>query len=308
MRRAVSFAALAALAIVGCAEAEAPGGPPRTTGASSQASEAGPSLDDGSDASEPDAGSTTGSTPDASTDASSGPVPCGSLPLGDGFESDIVGGPPSASRWSVVHPDCMGSGKLAVDDSQAHTGTRSVKVTGGGGYCDHVFLADTTVMPDLGPEVYARFFVRLETALGQGHTSLLAMTDANDGGHVRMGGQDAILMYNRESDDATLPTLSPTGVSDSVALVAGTWTCVEFHIDESAGTVETWVDGTLVPGLVENGTPVADISTQWLAKPWKPKLTDFGLGWESYAGQTMNLWFDDVALDSQRIGCGLTAR
>ena len=49
-----------------------------------------------------------------------------------------------------------------------------------------------------------------------------------------------------------------------------------------------------------------DVSTQWLSRAggWKPQLADLRLGWESYSGQTMTLWFDDVALAAQRIGCG----
>ncbi|HEX3772328.1 MAG TPA: hypothetical protein VHV30_15735 [Polyangiaceae bacterium] len=303
MPRSRPAIAAALVAVCGaCATAETPGPPPANR-ASSETAEGGaaaePPSDDAAATAIPPVG-----TSDA-TMAPDAPTSCGSLPLCDGFEGDAVGSPPSGGGWSVVSPDCSGSGTLAVDDSQAHGGTRSVKVSGGGGYCDHVFLEAAAVVPELGSQIYARFFVRLDAALGQGHTSFLAMTDAADGGkHVRMGGQDAILMYNRESDDATLPTLSQTGIGDTVAIAAGAWTCIELHIDESAGTIDTWVDGKEVPGLVEDGTPVADISTEWLSKTWRPTLTDFGLGWESYAGQAMTLWFDDVALASQRIGCG----
>jgi hypothetical protein len=231
---------------------------------------------------------------------------CSDLPICDDFESAAVGGPPSASLWSIAQPDCAGTGTLAVDDSQAHGGKHSVRVGGGGGYCDHVFIANTAVMPSLGPQVYARLFVRLGAPLGAGHVTFLAMKDSGDeGGDLRMGGQDAILMYNRQSDDVTLPALSPAGIGESVALAASTWTCVELHVDEAAGTIDTWVDGAEVPGLVENGTPTPDVSAQWLSRAdWKPTLVDFRLGWESYSGQTMTLWFDDVALAAQRIGCG----
>ena len=118
-----------------------------------------------------------------------------------------------------------------------------------------------------------------------------------------MGGQDAVLVYNRQSDDATLPVLSPTGVGESVALAEQRWTCVEFHVDETAGTIDTWVDGNEVAGLVEDGTPVPDVSAHWLSRAggWKPQLADLRLGWESYSGQSMTLWFDDVALSGQRI-------
>jgi hypothetical protein len=227
------------------------------------------------------------------------------LALSDGFEGASVGAPPDPSVWTVGSVDCSGAGKLAVDDSQAHSGTHSLRVDGGGGYCDHVFFSNATAVAAVSPQLYARFFVRFGAALGAGHTTFLAMKDQADGGKdVRMGGQDAVLIYNRQSDDATLPTLSPTGVADSLAPAVDAWTCIELHVDETAGTIETWVDGKQVAGLTENGTPVADISTQWLSRAWKPSLADFRLGWESYAGQTMTLWFDDVALASQRIGCG----
>jgi hypothetical protein len=225
--------------------------------------------------------------------------------LTDGFESIAPGAPPDPALWTVGAPDCSGSGTLAVDDSQAHGGHRSVRVIGGGGYCDHVFFGNASVIGALGGEVFARFFVRFAAPLGTGHVTFLAMKDdADDGGDVRMGGQDSVLIYNRQSDDATLPVLSPTGVGDSVAPPASTWTCVELHVDEAAGTIDTWVDGQEVTGLVEDGGIAPDVSTQWLARAWKPRLAEFRLGWESYAGQAMTLWFDDVALAPRRIGCG----
>jgi hypothetical protein len=217
-----------------------------------------------------------------------------------------TGGPPSAALWSISQPDCTGSGTLAVDDSEAHTGKQSLKVNGGGGYCDHIFIANASVIGALGPQIYTRLFVRLGAPLGAGHVTFLAMKDTADkGGDLRMGGQDMVLMYNRESDDATLPVMSPTGTGESVAPAADAWTCIESHIDETAGTIDTWVDGNEVAGLVENGTPVPDVSTEWLSSDagWMPALADFRIGWESYSGQTMTLWFDDVALAAQRIGC-----
>ncbi len=230
------------------------------------------------------------------------------LALSDGFESAAVGGPPASALWSVASPDCAGSGTLAVDGTQSHGGQHSVRVSGGPGYCDHVFFANARALASLESQVYARFFVRLGSPLGTGHVTLLAMKDASDagggGGDLRMGGQDMVLMYNRQSDDATLPVLSPAGVALSVVLPDKAWVCIELHVDESAGTIDTWVDGREVPGLIEDGTSVPDVSTQWLSRPgWRPVLSDFRLGWESYSGQAMTLWIDDVALAAQRVGC-----
>ena len=293
---------VALIASAHCSVAEAPSG---AHAARDDASAVDVGTPDSAANARPASGDEAGASPDASAPTGTA-GPCGALPLCDDFESAAVGGPPNAALWSLSQPDCTGTGTLSVDDSQAHGGKHSLRVDGGGGYCDHVFVANAAVMPALGPAVYGRFFVRVGAALGAGHVTFLAMKDAADkGSDLRMGGQDAILMYNRQSDDATLPNLGPAGVADSVALAPGAWTCVEFHIDETAGTIDTWVDGAEVAGLVENGTPTPDVSSQWLSRgAWKPMLADFRLGWESYSGQTMTLWFDDVALASKRIGCG----
>jgi hypothetical protein len=278
-------------------------------GGQPQQADSGVALDDASSGVPnpvtPDDAATRVDAAAASETSTQGPPSCGALPLCDGFESAAAGGPPDAKVWSLSQPDCTGTGTLVVDGAQAHTGTHSLRVDGGSGYCDHVFVASTAIA-SLGPEVYTRVFVRLAAPLGAGHVTFLAMKDTADKqGDVRMGGQDMILMYNRQSDDATLPVMSPTGTGESVALAANAWTCIESYFDENAGTIDTWVDGKEVAGLVENGTAVPDVSTQWLSQAgWKPALADFRIGWESYSGQTMTLWFDDVALASQRIGCG----
>jgi hypothetical protein len=235
------------------------------------------------------------------------PRGCASFALCDDFEGAAVGGPPNPATWTVGAPNVTGTGALAIDDGQHHSGARSVKVSGQGGYSNHIFLTNTAAIASLGPSVWGRFWVRLSDTLGDGHTAFLAMTDAADAGkHVRMGGQSKILMWNRESDDATLPALSPTGIAASRALPPNQWLCVEFNVDATTtpASMRTWVDGVEVPGLYVDATPTPDLDEQWLRRPgWRPTLTDFSLGWESYAGQAMTLWFDDVALDRARIGC-----
>ena len=238
---------------------------------------------------------------------------CNGLALCDDFESAAAGAMPDATKWAVGAPSCTGAGHLAIDGSVAHTGSHSVRVDGGIGYCDHIFFGSTAIA-GLGPVVYGRFFVRLASAAGSNHVTLMAMHDTNDdanGNHedLRMGMQNpggrGVLMWNRMLDDATLPVLSPAGVSMSVALPVQQWSCVEFMVDQSAARLQTWVDGSALPGLAIDGVPTPDVDQAWLAQTpkWAPRLADFRLGWESYGNQAMTLWFDDVALSSQRIGC-----
>jgi hypothetical protein len=231
------------------------------------------------------------------------PAGCGAAAFCDGFENQ-AGTTPSGD-WQVTYPDCQGTGSAAIDSAVAHQGSRSVRINGATGYCNHVFVGVTRDLTSLGAVRYARFWVRHTTPLPTQHVTFLAMRDANDGNRdLRMGGQNGALQWNRASDDATLPEQSPNGVALSMPLPTNRWTCVEFLVDGAQGRLQTWVDGTAVTGLAADGTPTHDIDGQWLNRAnWRPSLTDLRLGWESYGEGADTLWFDDVAMGTARIGC-----
>lgn len=117
--------------------------------------------------------------------------------------------------------------------------------------------------------------------------------------NLRIGGQDQILMYNRESDDATLPDMSPQGTATSMALPAGAWECFEYHLS-SDGTIETWLNSAAIPGLFTAGNANAN---GW-GTAYKPAITGVYFGWESYGGDANTFWYDDVSISSARVGCG----
>jgi hypothetical protein len=228
------------------------------------------------------------------------PPGCGSLAICDGFEGQTGSTP--AGAWAVSNRDCSGTGTASIDTSVARTGSRSLRINGGEGYCNHVFVKSST--PLSGTIWYARFYVRHTTALPTAHVTFAAMRDANDGGKdLRMGGQGTKLQWNRELDDQTLPAQSPNGLALSVVLPTNTWSCVEFMVNGGNGQMQTWLNGADVPGLHEDGVPTQDIDQQWLNRTYRPSLTDFRLGWESYGVGVDTLWYDDVAVATTRIGC-----
>ncbi|GAB3659345.1 cellulose binding domain-containing protein [Glycomyces tarimensis] len=235
-----------------------------------------------------------------SEDPSETAPPDGSCPAGavcDGFE-DQTGATPGGD-WTVGAENCTGTGTATVDDTFAHGGSTSIRIDGGGNYCNHIFIGRE--LP--ADAEWFRLYVDHTTAQPQNHTTMVAMGDANDGDRdLRLGGQNGALQWNRESDDATLPAQSPAGVALSRPLPVDSWTCVEFHV--AGGELRTWIDGDLVEGLVVDGVPDHDIDEQWLSRSdWHPSLTDLRLGWESYGSETDTLWYDDVAFGTERIGC-----
>lgn len=118
--------------------------------------------------------------------------------------------------------------------------------------------------------------------------------------HLRVSGQMKIIEYNRESDDATLPSLSPDGIKSSVGITENLWHCLEYHLS-SNGTIETWFDDQSVPGLTTASNPN---SGGW-GTSYKPDIQGVYFGWESYSGSTDTFWYDDVAIASTRIGCSV---
>lgn len=227
---------------------------------------------------------------------------CAKAVFCDGFESQTGATPTGV--WQVSYPNCQGTGTVSVDKTVAHSGSTSIRVNGTDGYCNHVFFG-TSALATVGTDIYVRLFIRHTTALPVGHVAFAAMQDTNDGGNdLRLGGQNAALQWNRQSDDATLPAQSPVGVSMSMPLPINQWSCLEYEVNEAQGTMRTWLNGSEVAGLHLDGTPTPDVDAQWLSRAnWRPALTDLRLGWESYSGGADTLWFDDVAIGSQQIGC-----
>jgi hypothetical protein len=239
------------------------------------------------------------------SDASGPAAGPGTLDAYFDFE-DQTGTEPSGD-WSFEAADCSGEGTVAIDNEVAHSGTRSLRVDGAAGYCNHAFASLN--MEDTYPEgniVYFRFWVRHTTPLPAQHVTFLAMEDGNSAGgtDLRMGGQNEALQWNRESDDATLPAQSPAGVALSAPLPVDEWQCVEFSIDTGFGDVQTWLNREPVEGLVADGTPTPDVDQQWLAGGTEQPLPlDLRLGWESYGEGADTLWFDDVAYGARRLSC-----
>lgn len=207
--------------------------------------------------------------------------------------------------WQICYPNCQGTGIITIDHTRAHSGTTSIRVNGRAGYCNHVFIGSKSAFTGIGTDLHVRFFVQHTIDLTPGHVAFVAMKDTNDGGKdVRLGGQNKALQWNRESDDATLPVQSPTGVALSAPLPTNQWQCIEFEVNETKGAMSTWLNGIQVQGLHLDNVPTPDVDSQWLSHAnWHPALADLRLGWESYGGGDDTLWFDDVAVGPQRIGC-----
>nr|WP_202435095.1 MULTISPECIES: cellulose-binding domain-containing protein [unclassified Streptomyces] len=237
-----------------------------------------------------------------STDLPTG-ADCGDAVICSDFEDQT--GPAPSGAWRFAAPDCEGTGTAAVDTAVAHSGSRSLRIDGRAGYCNHAFAAATADLSSVGPVMYVRMWVRHTTALPDAHVTFVSLSDASQGGRsLRVGGQNGALQWNRESDDATLPAQSPAGVALSRPLPTGSWQCLRFAIDTTAPGLDTWLGDDPVPGLHADGVPTQDVDQQWLSgTTTPPRPTALRLGWESYGTGDDTVWFDDVAVGSAPPAC-----
>ncbi|HYP97982.1 MAG TPA: hypothetical protein VER96_04860 [Polyangiaceae bacterium] len=230
---------------------------------------------------------------------------CSKLPLCDSFEDTAVGSPPKSSLWTLV--PSAASGSSTIDSIGAHGSMHSLKVVSP----DRRYLRNTSVIGTLGSVVHVRFYLRLDSALAEGHGGMIVthptMVDQySQQNELRFGSQGQVFHWNTDSDGANIPDVSPTGNAASVKPTTNTWYCVELTINTN-GHLNASIDGVDVPGLTEDGTATPNIDQAWVGSaPSLARYTamaDFSFGWQSYGGGALTLWYDDVALSSSPIGC-----
>jgi polysaccharide lyase-like protein len=207
--------------------------------------------------------------------------------LAEGFEAAAL----DASRWAVVGAEghqAPTATTAVIDATRAHGGQRSLHVHDG-------FIQ--TAPP--APAFYLRAFAWFDADPGSGHwMSWVAVGPGDRGTEVRYGGHYDILEANYFGNDDEVISdpkgyCSPT-CTNGVAVPVRRWACVEawFGPDE----LRFWLDGTEV-------TPLHVTRWRNQAAPWSPAYDRVRLGFHDFQGAPVDVWYDDVALSSARIGC-----
>ena len=275
----------------------------------------------------PDGGATAmdsggGGGVDSSTGGGDGAVGCAQMPLCDDFESDTANAAPSSSLWTIVNAKgCGGSAAytVTIDNTVANSGSQSLKVSGGDS-CGPLAVNTSAFGKITGDDVYGRFYVRIPMETPFDHATLMTLgLDANpnpsgmsldQANNLQLAsetdGTAQMLMW-QTTDSDVLPQKNAMGGAASTDPGNDMWTCIRFHTSKSTGALETWVgtSSTSVTGLTYvPGTTakIPSVNDQWTPpSPFAP--TALGLGWIVFSGPMITLWFDDVAIDNNPVGC-----
>jgi hypothetical protein len=244
------------------------------------------------------------SVPGGSGGVSAGPCTAAGILVCDDFENGIVSWQKSAGA------------QIDLDTTKHHSGTSSIKLTGTSAPSNHIRTPAGTI--PASNSLYVRAWVNFETAVVDmgGHVAYIvgAVADDNSGDEVRLGSShnlkgNPMLDLNWQGPGHPEITQFSNGDVNGVGggtdtpgttLLANRWYCIEAFFNGAASEFQAWLDGTEITGL-----HVTDWAGQRTGaqRAWAPTYQLVKVGAQNYSGSVGTVWYDDVAMGTQRIGC-----
>jgi hypothetical protein len=198
-----------------------------------------------------------------------------------GFEAPAL---PAGARF-----DSNPMAALAFDSTVFNSGNQSIVFPA----VADSFNIREVVVPIPGNTFWVRLFMRSDTAFGDNdHDSVfvasttMADNNSEDGVEFSEQGNQVLLNSNDQLFSAAGPGF-PSGAGPSLA--ANTWHCLEGFFDGASGDVQ----------IYSGGEPLID------APGYRPlSYQTFRFGYLQFpGGGPRSVWFDDVVVASDRVGC-----
>lgn len=286
----------------------------------------------GADATTDDGSATDGSATDSGFDADAGPSrdfsTDASLFFGDsrcadaGVQlcEDFETGTLDTSTWTIVGT------APTIDGTEHARGSKAlhVLITGKGAS----MIRETKTFPEVGDTYWGRVFVYFhqlphEIAADGGmpysHWTFAYGAGTGDPGQIRVSGQlqlkgaKYINLFGVGTDDGVpIPSDAGTGdwtLSDNdpdggpMTVPASSWQCIEWLHDGTNQVTRFFWNDTEHPSLMTTETKHGGNPVDYVL----PAFTSVTIGWQEYqtSVETFEMWVDEIAIDSNRIGCVL---
>jgi hypothetical protein len=219
---------------------------------------------------------------------------------------DFESGSLDKTTWSV-------SGTPPVVDGLQHArGSKALHITQVGSGLS--YIKETKTFPEANDTYYGRVFVYFQTlpgvAMGYAHWTFVAASGTGIPGEIRLSGQlqNGSNLFGVGTDNRTDGGTGDWTNSDNdphppVPVPLGQWLCIEWlHQGQTSETRFYW-DGVEHPSLYTSAIRHGGNANPYLL----PNFTNVWIGWQEYqtTTATFELWVDEIAIDSQRIGCVL---
>ncbi|EDM73706.1 hypothetical protein PPSIR1_16830 [Plesiocystis pacifica SIR-1] len=246
--------------------------------------------------------------------AGSGSCPVAALVCED-FEGQPLGQAPGAP-WT---PE--GEGTALVDDQRAFGGRHSLRLETTAGWDGRALLglSDAALFPTTHLFGRARLYLTEASPDGvhwtmvqaSGPTEAEGVWDGPFTAELRYGGQHQQRLMANYDTPGTYDTPPAGPASDcwqhsQTVMPQGQWTCMEWEFDAETDTMRLWFDGAAIEDLTV-GTMGEGCVNPGTAEVWyyPDSFEAMHIGWVDYqnTGGSRELWIDDVALGTERMGC-----
>jgi hypothetical protein len=232
-----------------------------------------------------------GTTGSAGTGGGGAGNPCSARPgliFCDTFEAATTTTPPSP--WTTT-------GTVTVDSTTpAHSGKKSIHIGDtANDYDTLLILYSASVLPVTAGRFYVRVFMQLHDAMSAGHNTFILsdlFAAQGSGNALRVGEQNQMLMFTLMGDahGALSNANYYNDGKPGIQFTPGAWTCLEILLDSKKPEIDVWVDTHEVPDLHHTDFPIDNYD-------------NLRFGFEKYAGPAVDIWYDDIAVGTQPIGC-----
>lgn len=236
--------------------------------------------------------------------------------ISEDFEDKTLGQVPSGWGTNVSYVQSEAdssdalqhSDKFKVVEGIAYSGTKSVYVSGVDQTKRYLFKDIEGLSEE---KMYIRLYVRSAQYLGNrsdesmNHNHFLAVSNADpyNEQEIRIGEMKGAIGVNDSVSDDLYPKYEQWwGKSDTTQMQADTWYCVESSFDNTGdySAQKIWINDELIadidnPDDFNNGA----ISDKWLTD----RFSRINIGWASWNTYANNLYFDDIVVSTERIGC-----
>lgn len=203
---------------------------------------------------------------------------CTGAKVCDDFESYTTGGLPT-SPWTTQ----VASATMAIDDSKAYDGAKSVHITTNGGGAMAVMVQQAPLLPISGSNVYGRFMM-FYNVMPTTHYHLIILNGPGDNGQMTMGGlESSKALFNFGPGDNT--AISNTKYPQ------GKWACIQWQFDGPNKTAVMSIDGVQLENKVTN----------WQA--FDMSKLSIGLLNCCDDGPKVDMWLDSIAIDDAPVPC-----
>ena len=255
-----------------------------------------------------DPGSDGGAADAAPTEAGGVACPAGAL-LCEGFEA-YAGPADLAAAWKTT---ASAGATMTIDGTKAFGGGRALHIKAAAGTPSAVIIKEgAPLFPIAGNVMWGRMMMWLTaTPGGNYHWNSIQSAGTIPGtqqwGKYGWGGQyGKVLAGYTVRNDPAGGAIVDCSKPSTMVYPEQRWVCVEWQFDSTRNEMHLWFDGALLTDVDVVGTGTRCVNNGDLGKPWAgPAFANLMLGWQQYQGSNgaLELWLDDVAVATQRVGC-----